>query len=76
MVPSGIFAAASVTDYLDGYLARRWDISSDFGAFLDPVVSKDNFRFHKVTTSSFAQQLPYSPLTTTTFMLLHDDKTS
>jgi len=23
---------------LDGYLARRWDITSAFGAFLDPVV--------------------------------------
>jgi CDP-alcohol phosphatidyltransferase len=33
-----LFAVASLTDYLDGYLARRWDISSAFGAFLDPVV--------------------------------------
>ena len=39
IIPCGIFAFAAVTDYLDGYLARRWDISSDFGAFLDPVVS-------------------------------------
>lgn len=33
------FLAASVTDLLDGYLARRWKVTSDFGAFLDPVVS-------------------------------------
>lgn len=39
-IPSGIFAVASATDYLDGYLARRWDITSDFGAFLDPVVRR------------------------------------
>ena len=31
-----VFAFASITDFLDGYLARRWKISSSFGAFLDP----------------------------------------
>lgn len=35
-----IFAFASVTDWLDGFLARRWDISTAFGAFLDPVADK------------------------------------
>lgn len=35
-----LFAFASFTDWLDGYLARRWDISSAFGAFLDPVADK------------------------------------
>eukprot|EP00545_Synedropsis_sp_CCMP1620_P006173 CAMPEP_0119007714 /NCGR_PEP_ID=MMETSP1176-20130426/3195_1 /TAXON_ID=265551 /ORGANISM="Synedropsis recta cf, Strain CCMP1620" /LENGTH=249 /DNA_ID=CAMNT_0006959913 /DNA_START=211 /DNA_END=960 /DNA_ORIENTATION=- len=37
---SVVFALASFTDYLDGYLARRWDIASPFGAFLDPVADK------------------------------------
>jgi CDP-diacylglycerol--glycerol-3-phosphate 3-phosphatidyltransferase len=37
---SGMFAVASFTDWLDGYLARRWDITSAFGAFLDPVADK------------------------------------
>eukprot|EP00543_Licmophora_paradoxa_P012459 CAMPEP_0202476044 /NCGR_PEP_ID=MMETSP1360-20130828/93212_1 /ASSEMBLY_ACC=CAM_ASM_000848 /TAXON_ID=515479 /ORGANISM="Licmophora paradoxa, Strain CCMP2313" /LENGTH=292 /DNA_ID=CAMNT_0049103229 /DNA_START=339 /DNA_END=1217 /DNA_ORIENTATION=- len=37
---SVIFALSSITDWLDGYLARRWDIASDFGAFLDPVADK------------------------------------
>jgi hypothetical protein len=33
---AAIFAFASFTDYLDGYLARRWEVTSSFGAFLDP----------------------------------------
>jgi CDP-diacylglycerol--glycerol-3-phosphate 3-phosphatidyltransferase len=35
-----IFALAAVTDWFDGYLARRLDQSSPFGAFLDPVADK------------------------------------
>jgi cardiolipin synthase len=35
-----IFAAAAITDWLDGYLARRWGETSSFGAFLDPVADK------------------------------------
>lgn len=35
-----LFALASFTDWLDGFLARRWDITSSFGAFLDPVADK------------------------------------
>lgn len=40
VVTSVLFAFASFTDWLDGYLARRWDITSPFGAFLDPVADK------------------------------------
>lgn len=35
-----IFATASMTDWLDGYLARRLKQMSPFGAFLDPVADK------------------------------------
>ncbi|WP_299178703.1 CDP-diacylglycerol--glycerol-3-phosphate 3-phosphatidyltransferase [uncultured Neptuniibacter sp.] len=35
-----IFAVAAFTDWLDGYLARKLDQSSPFGAFLDPVADK------------------------------------
>ncbi|MCO6503998.1 MAG: CDP-diacylglycerol--glycerol-3-phosphate 3-phosphatidyltransferase [Snodgrassella sp.] len=34
------FAAAAITDWFDGYLARRWRQTSSFGAFLDPVADK------------------------------------
>ena len=35
-----IFVAAAITDWLDGYLARRLNQASPFGAFLDPVADK------------------------------------
>jgi CDP-diacylglycerol--glycerol-3-phosphate 3-phosphatidyltransferase len=35
-----VFSAAAATDWLDGYLARRLNQSTPFGAFLDPVADK------------------------------------
>ena len=35
-----LFVAAAITDWLDGWLARRWGQVSAFGAFLDPVADK------------------------------------
>ena len=35
-----IFAIAAITDWADGYFARRWGQTSAFGAFLDPVADK------------------------------------
>jgi cardiolipin synthase len=35
-----LFAFAAITDWLDGYLARRLNQGSAFGAFLDPVADK------------------------------------
>lgn len=35
-----IFALAAITDWIDGFLARRWSQTSAFGAFLDPVADK------------------------------------
>jgi len=35
-----VFIVAAITDWFDGYLARRWHQTSAFGAFLDPVADK------------------------------------
>jgi len=36
----GIFTAAGLTDWADGWIARRYGLTSPFGAFLDPVADK------------------------------------
>ncbi|BET26317.1 CDP-diacylglycerol--glycerol-3-phosphate 3-phosphatidyltransferase [Limnobacter thiooxidans] len=39
-VGAWVFIFAAITDAVDGYLARRWNQTSAFGAFLDPVADK------------------------------------
>jgi cardiolipin synthase len=36
----GLFGAAAITDWLDGYLARKWAEESAFGRFMDPIADK------------------------------------
>jgi CDP-diacylglycerol--glycerol-3-phosphate 3-phosphatidyltransferase len=40
LITAVLFTLAAVTDWLDGYLARRLGVTSAFGAFLDPVADK------------------------------------
>ena len=40
MVATGVFFLAGFTDWLDGYIARKMNQTTRFGAFLDPVADK------------------------------------
>ena len=35
-----LFVLAGITDWLDGHLARKWRVTSNFGRFLDPIADK------------------------------------
>ena len=37
---AGLFAAAALTDQIDGFLARRWHVESEFGRFADPLADR------------------------------------
>jgi len=40
MATAVLFTIAAITDWFDGYLARKWGQMTPFGAFLDPVADK------------------------------------
>ena len=40
VITTAVFVAGALTDWLDGWIARRYGMYSEFGAFLDPVADK------------------------------------
>lgn len=39
-IVAAIFIIAAMTDFLDGFLARRWKVTSSFGRMIDPIADK------------------------------------
>ncbi|MGR3468287.1 MAG: CDP-diacylglycerol--glycerol-3-phosphate 3-phosphatidyltransferase [Shimia sp.] len=54
-----LFVGASLTDYLDGYLARAWNQTSAIGAMLDPIADKAMVLIALVTIAAFYGLTPW-----------------
>lgn len=67
LVAAAIFIAAAITDWLDGWIARRYGMTSAFGAFLDPVADK---LMVAVTLFLLVQQNPTSTMAITSAVIV------
>lgn len=60
-----LFIIASVTDYLDGYLARAWKLETLFGAAMDPIADKALVMIALLLINGYAGLTPWIMLPST-----------
>ena len=63
-----LFVAASITDYIDGYLARAWKQESVFGAMLDPIADKAMVVIALLVITGFSGMNPWILLPATVIL--------
>ncbi len=64
----GLFVVASATDWIDGYLARRWGQESKFGAMLDPIADKAMVVIALVVLTGYSGMNPWLILPATAIL--------
>lgn len=63
-----LFVGAALTDYVDGYLARKWKQESKFGAMLDPIADKAMVVIALMALVAIWEMNPYVLFPTTIIM--------
>lgn len=63
-----LFILASITDFLDGYLARKWKQESNFGAMLDPIADKAMVIIALLVITGFSGMNPWILLPATVIL--------
>ena len=64
----GLFVIASLTDWIDGYLARRWGQESKFGTMLDPIADKAMVVIALVVITGYSGMNPWLILPVTVIL--------